>query len=144
MIPLQYCTYLPYIGLVPFLVYTYQAWCGPIEELENFTRHFLLFSSATLIFISGSWWGVSYSRPGKIRSTMMLIGIGFGLLSALFLAFATDPVALVALGVLHVTIWLLEFMVPQIELEQHYKMQRTIVTMVTLVCHLLVATQYLF
>lgn len=133
---------LTYLGLIPFLVYTYQTWCGPIEEVQSSTRSFLVFSSSTLIFISGCWWGISYRHEQSARLRMMLVGLCFGLGSALLVTFVPREWGVVILGLAHFVIWILEFFVPGIQLEHNYKIQRTVLTMTIVVCHMLVATQF--
>lgn len=134
---------LIYLGLIPFMVFTYQTWCGPIEEVRQSTRIFIVFSATTLIFLSGGWWGMSYTQPPKIQFRMMITGLVFALGSALTIAFAELPFLVIALGVAHFLIWLLEFFIPQTPIKHDYRIQRTVLTMTIVVCHMLVATQYL-
>lgn len=134
---------LPYLALVPFLVFTYNTWCGPIESISSSTACFMVFSAAALIFICGCWWGISYSQSEKICLRMMLVGLIFGLGAVLILAFTGLSFAVPVLGLAHLAIWILEFFVPQIELSHNYRVQRAVLTMTIVVCHMLVAIQFL-
>jgi hypothetical protein len=132
-----------YLGLIPFLIFTYQTWCGPIEDVRASTRAFLVFSACVLVFISGCWWGLSFSRLDDSRLPMMLIGLSFGLAAALITAFLSPKWSAITLGFGHFLIWILEFFIPGLNMEHSYKVQRTILTMTLVVCHVLIAIQFL-
>ena len=134
---------LSYLGLIPFLVLTYLIWCGPIEEVRQYTRGFIVFSSSTLIFICGCWWGISYAQPIEVKFRMMFVGLAFALAAALMLAFGGWPFMVIALGAAHFLIWILEFCVPGIPIKHDYRVQRTVLTMTIVACHILVATQFI-
>jgi|GEM_PF-4439543 len=134
---------LAYLGLIPFLVFTYQSWCGPIEGVRSSTHAFLVFSAYALVFISGCWWGISFTGPDKAKVPMMLIGLAFGLSAALITTFVPLKWATISLGFGHLLIWILEFFIPDLEMEHSYKVQRTILTMTLVVCHALIAIQFL-
>lgn len=134
---------LAYLGLIPFLVFTYQSWCGPIEETHASARAFLVFSAYVLVFISGCWWGISFARSDQAKVPMMLIGLAFGLTAALITAFVPLKWATISLGIGHFLIWVVEFFVPGLETGHSYKVQRTILTMTLVVCHALIVIQFL-
>lgn len=133
---------LGYLGLLPFLVFTYDAWCGPIEDAKQATRAFIVFSSSTLIFFSGCWWGISYTQPSQVQLKMMITGLVFALGAATTLAFTGWRFIVIALGLAHILIWLLEFFIPKLPIKHDYRVQRTVLTMTIVVCHMLVATQF--
>jgi len=134
---------LSYLGLLPFLIFAYQTWCGPLEETYQSTRAFIVFSSSTLIFISGCWWGLAYTQPSQVQFKMMIVGLIFALSAAVMLAFAGKPFIVIALGIAHFLIWLLEFFIPKVLIKHDYRVKRTVLTMTIVVCHMLVAIQYL-
>jgi len=134
---------LAYLGLIPFLVFTYQSWCGPIENVHSSTRAFLVFSACALVFISGCWWGISFTLSDQARLPMMLIGLVFALAAALITAFVPLKWATISLGAGHFLIWAMEFFVPGLEAGHSYRVQRTILTMTLVVCHALIAIQFL-
>jgi len=74
---------------------------------------------------------------------MMLIGLAFGLSAALITTFVPLKWATISLGFGHLLIWILEFFIPDLEMEHSYKVQRTILTMTLVVCHALIAIQFL-
>lgn len=143
MLSLKLYKTLAYIGLIPFLVFTYQSWCGPIEDVRASTRAFLIFSTCALVFISGCWWGISFTEAGSPKVAMMLTGLSFGISAAFVTAFFSPMWAAVALGFGHFVIWILEFFIPDLHMEQSYRIQRTILAMTLVVCHVLITIQFL-
>lgn len=134
---------LSYLGLLPFLVFTYQTWCGPLEQVHQFTRAFIVFSSSTLIFISGCWWSLAYTQTPEMKFKMMVIGLVFALSATVMIAFGVRPLMVIALAVAHILIWLLEFFVPKVPIKHDYRVQRTVLTMAIVACHMLVAAQFI-
>lgn len=74
---------------------------------------------------------------------MMLIGLVFALAAALITAFVPLKWATISLGAGHFLIWAMEFFVPGLEAGHSYRVQRTILTMTLVVCHALIAIQFL-
>ena len=143
MLSLKSYRTLAYLGLIPFLVFTYQTWCGPIEDVRASTMAFLIFSACALVFISGCWWGISFSEAGNPKVAMMLIGLSFALAAAFVTAYFSPMWAAISLGLGHFGIWILEFLIPDLRMEHSYRIQRTILTMTLVVCHALVTIQFL-
>ena len=147
MVPLKSYRLFSYFGLLPFLIFTYQTWCGPIEHVHQFTRMFIAFSTCTLVFIGGCWWGISYTQSEEVKFKMMVIGLTFALTCALgvtaMIALGGKPFMVISLGLAHFLIWLLEFFIPKVPIKHNYRVQRTVLTMTIVVCHMLVATQFI-